>query len=105
MNQQKRVRLTVTYQKVLFNHFLSGAGVVAAVGFVPAVAVSVAGVVVNELDHVHPSLIAKKLGVLMKPGLIINVTGGPPKTQVDVRNETQTIYMNPEFEPLRIEIP
>lgn len=77
----------------------------AAVGFVPAVAVGVAGVIVNEIDQVHPSLLAKKFGVFMKPGLTIGVAGGPPASQVDFRNETQIIYMNPEFEPLRIEIP
>ena len=80
---------------------ISASNVAAAVGFIPAVAIGVAGVVVNELDQVHHDLIVRK----MKPGKRINTFGGPAKWQADLYNETQIINMDWEFEPLRIETP
>lgn len=80
-------------------------GIAVVGGSIPAVAIGVAGIVVNEIDQVHPNLIARKMNVLMKNGMTINIRGGPPLTQVTVRNETQFILMKPDFNPLEIEVP
>lgn len=79
-------------------------GIGVAVNVVPAMAISIAGIVVNEIDRVHPDLIVRKSSVLMKDGMKINIKGGPPERQVKLTNETQLIEMSPQFEPLRIVI-
>lgn len=76
-------------------------GIGVGLNVVPAVAIGVAGIVVN-VDRVHPDLIVRKSSVLMKDGMKINIKGGPPSSQVKLTNETQLIDMNPQFEPLRI---
>ena len=82
----------------------SGTKILTAVGFIPATAIGVAGIVVNEMDRVHPQLIARKTSVLMKPGKQINILGGPGPRQVQVSNWTQNIFED-GFEPIRIETP
>ena len=77
-------------------------GIVAGVGFIPAVAIGVAGIIVNEMDLVDPRLIVRKMSVLMTNRRKVNIVGGPNANFVEVRNETQVIQMDREFEPLKI---